>query len=270
VDWRRFLSILALAIIVLLAIVIWFYPSSEDFRVENPFWNGAKAFAARFDASTLRSSYVSGGGTLILADDYGYGNEVLDYLGLDARFVGEPLLDPLFNYKNGWFPRVTGFTPSPMTEDVESVILNHATSLETGSGFEVIAQTSKSSFLDLNGNLKWDEEEPTGPLPISARISVGEGMVILLADPSIVLNSMRGLEDNERFARNLLESRSPEPEILLDQSHLPEASLDEAKGRLRVARDALSNPLGIMGLVAAVLTVTLMPIWRRRKGGKHG
>jgi len=300
VDWRRFLSILALAIIVLLAIVIWFYPSSEDFRVENPFWNGAKAFAARFDASTLRSlqdlpadpegtvlvvipytdfteaelagleSYVSGGGTLILADDYGYGNEVLDYLGLDARFVGEPLLDPLFNYKNGWFPRVTGFTPSPMTEDVESVILNHATSLETGSGFEVIAQTSKSSFLDLNGNLKWDEEEPTGPLPISARISVGEGMVILLADPSIVLNSMRGLEDNERFVKNLLESRSPEPEILLDQSHLPEASLDEAKGRLRVARDALSNPLGIMGLVAAVLTVTLMPIWRRRKGGKHG
>ena len=299
-GWRRFLWILTLAPMVLVAIVLWFYPSSEDFRVENPFWNGAKAFAAHFDASTLRSlhdlpadpegtvlvvipytdfteaelagleSYVSGGGTLILADDYGYGNEVLDYLELDARFVGEPLLDPLFNYKNGWFPRVTDFTPSPITEDVESVILNHATSLEIGPRLEAIAQTSSSSFLDLNYNLDWDEGEPRGHLPISARTSVGQGVVVLVADPSIVLNSMRGLEDNERFVENVLETQNPETEILFDQSHLPEATLDETKGMLRIARDALSTPLGLMGLVAAILILTLMPIWRKRKGGNNG
>ena len=299
-GWRRFLLLLALAMLLLLAMVIWFYPSSEHFRVDNPFWNGARAFVSHFDASTLRSfddlpddpegtvlvlmpytdftgaelagleRYVSRGGNLILADDYGYGNEVLDYLGLDARFVGEPLIDPLFNYWNEWFPRVTDFVPSPITDDVESVILNHATSLEIGPGLEAIAQTSGSSFLDLTGNLEWDEEEPSGPLVIAARAEVGRGTAILLADPSIVINSMRGLEDNERFAKNMLKIRSPRAEILFDQSHLPEASLDETKGIFRIARDALSTPLGLMGLVTAILAVTLTPLWRKRKGGNHG
>jgi hypothetical protein len=291
---------LALGISVLLATVMWFYPSSEDFRVDNPFWNGGKGVAAHFEGVPLRSledlpgeaegtvlvevpytayteaelaaieSYVWGGGTIILADDYGYGNEVLDHLGLDARFAREPLLDPLFNYRNEWFPLVTDFSASPVTEDVEIVILNHATSLDTGPDIEAIARTSGSSFLDLNGNLDWDEGEPFGPMTIAARVEVGGGMVVLLADPSMVINSMRGLEDNERFVENMLEIGGPEPEILLDQSHLPEASLDEAKGIFRIARDALADPWGITGLVAVVLTATLMPIWRRRKGGSHG
>jgi len=299
VEWRRFLLVLTLSIMVLIAVVMWFYPSSEDFRVENPFWNGGKAFAAHFDASTVRSlqdlpadpegtvlvvipyadfdqadlealeSYVSVGGTLILADDYGYGNEVTDYLRLDTTFMGEPLLDPLFCYNNRWFPRVTDFTPSAPSEDVESIILNHATSLEVGPGSEVIAWTSRSSFLDLNGNMEWDEGEPSGPLPIIARVDVDEGMVILIADPSVVLNSMRGLEDNEKLIKNVLEIQYEQPEILFDQSHLPEESLDEVKGAMRVARDGLSHPLGMTGLVVAILAVALMPVWHKRKGGTH-
>jgi hypothetical protein len=36
-------------------------------------------------------SYVVSGGTLVLLDDYGFGNEVLSGLGLRMRFMGDTL-----------------------------------------------------------------------------------------------------------------------------------------------------------------------------------
>jgi len=36
-------------------------------------------------------------------DDFGYGNSFLAYAGVSARFDDNPLLDPLFNYKNEYF-----------------------------------------------------------------------------------------------------------------------------------------------------------------------
>ena len=45
-------------------------------------------------------SYLDRGGTVVLADDYGFGNVILEGVGLAYRFSGIPLLDPLFNYRN--------------------------------------------------------------------------------------------------------------------------------------------------------------------------
>ena len=48
--------------------------------------------------------FVEDGGTLLLMDDYGYGNSVMAYLGASVRFTNQPLLDPFFCYKNQWLP----------------------------------------------------------------------------------------------------------------------------------------------------------------------
>lgn len=290
---RRFLLVLTLAIVVLLAVVVWFYPSSEDFRTENPFWNGLKAFSEQFQASTINSldslpaepegtslvlvpyleltesemkkvrDYVSHGGTLMLLDDYGYGNEVLEYLGIDPRFTQGALMDPIFNYKNKRLPRVTDFGAVPVAEDVESIVLNHATSLSGVLESEVVAWSSRFSFLDMNHNSAWDEGEPKGPLPVAAALPVNKGYVVLVADPSILINSMEGMEDNYGFIESIIESQDLQPEVLVDQSHLPEASLDEAKGVLERIRSRLSSPLGISALTVVALIVVLSPLWRR-------
>ena len=291
---RRFLLVLTLAIVLVLAVVVWFYPSSEDFRTENPFWNGLKAFSEQFQASTINSldslpaepegtslvlvpyleltesemkkvrDYVSHGGTLILLDDYGYGNELLEYLGVDLRFTQGALLDPLFNYKNKRLPRVTDFGPVPVAEDVGSIVLNHATSLSGVLESEVVAWSSRFSFLDLNHNSVWDEDdEPKGPLPVAAALPVNKGYVVLVADPSILINSMEGMEDNYGFIESIIESQDLQPEVLVDQSHLPEANLDEAKGVLARIRSRLSSPLGISALTVVALIVVLSPLWRR-------
>lgn len=296
-ELRRFLLILALTIMALLAVVMWFYPSVQDFRQDNPSWNGIKTLSTRLQASSLESlgdlpsmsrgtslvmipytsftqpelkglkDYVFGGGTLVLADDYGHGNEVLSYLGIKARFTQEPLLDPVFNYKNEWFPKITNFTGTPITSGVESLVLNHATAMSGVVEDEVIALSSSFSFLDVNHDSTWNEGEPRGPLPVVTRSKVGQGWLVLIADPSMVINSMLDMGDNYKFVKNILHFQVAEPAILLDQSHLPEAALDESKRMLAQTRDTLSTPGGTLGVLSVILTLSLMPIWRR--GEEH-
>lgn len=293
---RRFLLIIASVVLVLLAVVIWYYPSSEDFRTDNPFWNGLKTFTTQLDASSVTSldslpanpvdttlviipqleftepemerikNYLSLGGTVIIMDDFSYGNDILDYLGIDARFTQEPLLDPLFNYINKKFPRIIDFAKIPATENIESIVLNHATSLSGVPEANVIAWSSVFSFSDANDNSIPDDGESRASMPVVAAQKMGEGYLVLIADPSILINSMEGISDNHKFIENIFKIQYSSPTILLDQSHVPGANLDEAKSILAKIRSRLSSPLGISVVVAILLMLTLSPLWLKIKG----
>ena len=292
-ELRRFVVILIIALVLILAIMVWFFPSDEDFRAENPFWNGTKDISSVIPASPLASlsdlppspqgatlilipyldftpaeleelnSFVTQGGTLVLADDYGFGNQILEYLGLRARFSGEILLDPLCCYKNKWFPRISHLTPSSVTSNTESLILNHATCLNNVETDDVLALSSSFSFLDLNGNQMGDKDEPTGPLPVISQHTLGNGQLILISDPSIFINSMETIESNYDFIQNLAAITTSR--LLIDQSHLPPSNLHQTKHLLADTRGWLSTPAGTLGLVIVALTITLMPIWHRRR-----
>lgn len=299
-ELRKFLLILSFALVVVLAVVVWFYPSSGDLREENPFWNGVASFAKEFDVVPLSSlsnlptdaqgtalvvvpyisfaeaelsglrDYVSSGGTLVLLDDFGYGNEVVAYLGLEARFNGETLVDPLFNYKNRWFPKVTDFAGDAVAGGVESIVLNHATALEGVPPDSVICWSSRFSFIDSNDNAAWDEGEVKGPFPVAAATEVGGGCVVLVADPSILLNSMQKLEDDRAFVKAIIEIQGPTSQILVDQSHLPGTPLDNARGLLASVRAALAQPLSALAIMMVVVMLALWPVWRRKKGDSLG
>jgi hypothetical protein len=292
VELHRFLVILTIALVIILAMVAWFFPSVEDFRVENPFWNGARDISLIVSASPLLSlsdlptpfpgttlilipyldftpaelgklnSFVTQGGTLILADDYGYGNQILKYLGLEARFSGQVLLDPLFNYRNKWLPRISDLRASPVTNNTESLVLNHATALIDVKADDVLALSSSFSFLDLNGNQEWDEDEPTGPLPVISKHNLGNGQIILISDPSLFINSMTRIGDNYSFIQNIAAITTAS--LLIDQSHLPPSNLHQTKNLLASIRGHLITPVGTLGLIILTLTITLMPIWHKK------
>lgn len=291
---HKYILILTIVLLIILATGVWFFPSDDDFRTDNPFWNGTKEINSIIPTSPLTSlaglpaspqgvtlilipyldfslaelkelnNFVRQGGTLILADDYGYGNQVLEYLGLKARFSGEPLLDPLSNYKNEWFPLIPHLTPSPLTANAERLLFNHATSLIDVEAGETLAQSSSFSFLDLNSSKSWEKGEPTGPLPVVSCHKLGRGQVILIADPSLFINSMQGMEDNHRFIQNLATITTSK--LLIDQSHLPPSDLHQTKKLLARLRGYLMTPAGTLGLVILALTITLMPLWRERRG----
>lgn len=294
-ELRRFLVILTVALVIILAITVWFFPSNEDFRADNPFWNGLKDVSSSYPAKPLESlsalptlpqqstlivipyldlapaeleevqHFVTQGGTLILADDYGFGNRILEYMGLKARFSGGVLLDPLFCYKNKWLPRISRLSSSSITSDTKSLILNHATSLTNVDASDVLALSSSFSFLDRNDNQAWDEGEPNGPLPVIAQQSLGNGKIILISDPSLFINSMEEIESNHTLIQNLANINPGQ--LFIDQSHLPTSNLDQTKSGLTVIRDAVSSPVGAISLVILALAVALMPVWRKDEKG---
>jgi hypothetical protein len=279
-------------LIASLILAIWFIPINEDFRVENPFWNGIKDTSTRYHMQPLDSladlpflsngitcitipylsyapaelellnRFISSGGRLVLADDYGHGNQVLEYLGLGARFTGQALLDPLVNYKNKYLPRIVNFQTDPLTSHTVNLVFNHGASLIGVDAADIIAQSSPFSFLDYNNNGLWDDTEPRGSLPVISRHNLGNGQVILIADPSLFINGMDEIEDNAQFVQNISATTNL---LYIDQSHLRKSELQRSKSWLKQARGLFANPAGAVALVAATIAAVSVPVWRKKK-----
>jgi len=291
---RKLLLLFTLFIILGFSLIVWFYPPTGDYRVDNPFWNGLQTFRKQENVipidnlSNLPSTtaetavviipytqiaelelsqigtYVRNGGTLVLFDDYGYGNQILSSLDSGIKFSGKPLIDPLFNYNTKTLPKIADFTADKITTNVSSIVLNHATTLEVTNA-EAVAYSSSFSFLDENNNQNHDENEETGPLPIIAYQQIGVGYVIAIADPSLLINSMITLDDNQLLINNAVSLHSSNPTVYLDQSHLTSTELDQSKATLNFVYQAASSTAGTIILVTALLAVTFYPIMRKVK-----
>lgn len=292
-ELRRFLLIVTSAILIALILTVWFFPSNDDFRVDNPFWNGTGDVSDDYQAQPIDSlddlptstspvtlitipyqdyspteleqlrDFISRGGRLILADDYGHGNRVLEYLGLEARFTRQALLDPLVNYKNKYFPRIIHLQPDPLTVNTDNLVFNHATSLSGIAAGNALAASSSFSFLDRDGDGTRGDNETTGPLPVISCHEIGDGQVILVADPSLFINSMDNIAENNAFIRNIAITTTA---LYIDQSHLAPSDLHRTRSLLQHARGLLFVPAGTVGLVLVVMIATLIPIWHKKKG----
>ncbi len=287
---------IVLAVVVAISLgSIWFYPSIQDFMHANPFWNGLKTFYQEVDASPVDSLsaiaqraessvlvvipyvrynqqdtsqlriFVENGWTAVVLDDYGYGNDLLEGIGLEARFSGHSLLDPLFSYKNPSMPRITDFDPKLAAGGIHSLVFNHATALQDTSAGKVIAWSSSSSFLDQNENGSRDENESKGPYPVAAAFSVGTGTVLAISDPSILISSMVGRDDNRLFLRQLLATYAPGQKVFVDSSRLPKSPLDESKSRMTAARERIANPYSVSAILGLAVVLVLRPFAKGRQ-----
>ena len=293
----RNLTASVLAIVVIISLVsVWFYPSIQDFMRTNPFWNGLRDFSREFDVTWTDSlsdisqnpenkaliaipytpynqsdleeidRFVQDGGLLFLLDDYGYGNTLLEQMGLQARFSGRPLLDPLFCYKNQWLPRVTDFSPALAEAGIQAIALNHGTALLGVDEDKVLAWSSESSFLDLNNDGGIVSDEQRGPFPVAAVSRFGNGTILLLSDPSILINSMVDKDNNDSFVEYLMKNYGQSRQILTDVSHLPKAPLDESKQRLSQTRERVAHPYSVVTMLGIVVLLVLGP-WPRKEAG---
>ena len=206
--------------------------------------------------------YILLGGRLILADDFGHGNQVLEHLGLEVRFSGQTLLDPLVNYRGKYLPLVFISQPDPLTGNTDNVVFNRGTGLTGVSVNDTLALSSPFGFLDNNDDGVWEDNEPIGPLPVFSRHNLGKGQVVLVADPSIFINAMDRFGDNAVFIKNIMDAS---PVIYIDQSHLTTSDLQHTKSWLRQARSLIANPAGTIILVAVVIVAALQPVWHKRR-----
>jgi len=276
-------------------VTLWILPSATEFSSSNSSWNGmqmARELFAMRAVSSLEvlpaqaqgtglvviaavplspadlnalTQYAERGGILIVMDNTGLANPLLERLGLEARVNGQTLLDPLFNFRNRRLPKITDLT-GPATGGVRSLIFNHPTAISNPARMTVMARSSRVSFLDTSGNARRDRDTPHGPFPVAAYQRVGLGSLVLISDSSLLLNSMLELGDNRRFMRNLFQLAGDGAKIYLDEVHLPREPLDVAKYALARLRAVLKAPL--IGLTAAALglamplVLLLKPPWR--------
>jgi len=239
-------------------LIIGLTPPIDDFNPENPHWNGLSEFFGKFNcilwetprspnskstafliigpSTTFTSSdietikgYLEDGGLLVVADDFGSANELLEALGVNVRINGSLLLDPLFKYRSSVLPKAK-FGGG-------EVILNYASVVE-GRGFQVLARSTKFSYLDLNGNMKFDKGEPSTSFPVAVRIKYGKGDLIVISDSSIFVNSMLKLGDNINFVKHILTGRK----IVVDASHWTPSPFSRAKNILIRAFNILKIP----------------------------
>jgi len=279
---RVIIAVVATTLVVSL-LCIWYYPSYRDFTVSNITWNGIRDFGHEYEAEIIDTldglpllsgeatliaipyigyvqeelaqikRFIEDGGNLILMDDYGYGNSVLAYLGTDVRFTNIPVLDELFCYKNQWLPKVTDLSSQAEESGVDVLLLNHATTLTGVDESEVIAWSSRSSFLDNNENELQDADELQGPFPIAAELRIGTGALAVVADPSIMINSMVGRDNNYAFMEYLIGGeKAGQGRLLIDRSHITRAPLELSKTKLERLRNIFSNSYASLGLIAAI------------------
>jgi len=168
----------------------------------------------------LVGDFVREGGRLLLADDFGTGNSLLAKVGAGSRFSGNLVMDLSFE-KQPEFSVVFDIAPDPLTNNVSTLLFNYPSSVMVDvSTTSVIAYSSIASWRDSNGNKLQDPGEPRGPFPVIARERLGAGTIILLSDPSVLINGMRGYMDNEAFAENLvIEICRERSEVYFDESH---------------------------------------------------
>lgn len=163
------------------------------------------------------SRYLAEGGTVLLADDFGSGNGLLNALGASSRLTQGPFVSMAYDTAPE-FSVVTDISP-PMDQNVSCVLLNHPTTIKAGSNTTMLMNSSLG-WLDWDHDYIQDQNEAYGSFPLLCEERIGMGRLILLSDPSIMINSMLDKRDNAIFVQNLLGYIIPHGgKVLFDESH---------------------------------------------------
>lgn len=191
------------------------------------------------DATRIRQ-FVSDGGTLVVADDFGpHGNAVLADVGAEARIDGALLRDELEYAAGPTLPIAGNVTTHRYTTDVEQLTLNHGSAVRPG-GADVLVRSSPVAYLDrtATGNLTAGDE--VGAHPVVTSEAVDNGTVLTVSDPSIFINTMLQEPDNRVFATAILDGHDS---AAFDYAHR------ESRSSLAVALVLLRQTPLVQGVV---------------------
>ena len=289
----KLIGLILVVVVVISLAAVWFFPSIQDFMAGNTMWNGVNDFMTAFNAKNIDSfsglpqspannvlvsipyidytiadmasmkNFVENGGTLVMMDDFSYGNSFLEYTGSNIRFDNTLLLDPLFNFKNEYLPRITDFSPAIQAAGIKVIGFNHATILTGATASQTVAWSSNMSYTDTNQNGAQDSGEAQGPFTVAAEYAYGKGTIELISDPSLIINTMVGQNDNNAFVRYMVNINGVPKNVLFDRSHLTKSPLDTSKIDMQAVLTFISNPYVLSGVIAGVFAIIIGYVYKR-------
>ncbi|WP_068320286.1 DUF4350 domain-containing protein [Pyrococcus kukulkanii] len=146
--------------------------------------------------------FLDNGGTLILIDDFGTGNQILKGLNLSARFSSK-MPKEVFYIKSPYFPVIVRIKDPKISANVSKVVLNMPSVIIGANGSMF---TSKITLLGRNFR----------EYPIMTELKYGKGKIILFSDPSVFINDM--MKFNTGFV-NVFVSLYVRYPVYIDEAH---------------------------------------------------
>ncbi len=200
------------------------------------------------------SDFVTHGGVLFLADDFGTGNELLKGIGATTRISGSLVMDLAFD-KKPEFSVCFDLRQDPVTRNVSSVLLNYPSALSVDQDTtKTLAYSSIASWQDVNGNNERDIDEPSGPFPILARERLGNGTVIVLSDPSVLINDMAKNLNNSILDDNIIsEITTGRASVYCDES--PRGFFNPVAVTMKFAASTSDEAKGVLVVLAFFLVL---------------
>jgi hypothetical protein len=132
------------------------------------------------------SKFMRAGGRVVMLDDFGRGDSLLRHFGMER--VASPRRPAEFLRRNPQLALAEPASAHPVVSDVSRVVTNHPTGL---------SHPDLSPVLKIRGN-----GEPDVIVAVAG--AVGQGRLLAVGDPSIVMNSMLRYGGNKNFARGLV------------------------------------------------------------------
>ena len=216
--------------------------------------------------------FMRAGGRVILLDDFGKGEGLLEYFGMERVPIPRHPADAL--RKNPQLAIAEPASAHPVVSDVTRVVTNHPTGLR---------------HPDLSPVLKIRATGGEPDVVVAVAGAVGQGRLLAVGDPSIVMNSMLRYPGNKTFARALVRYAGDDDvwgrrttghvyvlsgPFELHGSYGEEPSaLSDAWDRLRGAQDALASlrQNGVPSWMAYLFAVALglgLVVWVGRSAGR--
>lgn len=138
------------------------------------------------DAAEL-TKFMKAGGRVVLMDDYGRGDSLLHEFNMGR--VPAPRNPSEMLRHNPALALAEPASAHPVVAEVNRVVTNHPVGL---------------SHPDLSPVLKIRSNDANGDVVIAVAGAVGQGRLLAVGDPSIVMNSMLRYAGNKAFARGLI------------------------------------------------------------------
>ena len=235
---KRVLLALLLLLVAVLIATAQFATTDAEYSRFNINWNGTsdffgmaadKQFVYSYDdlpamsGNTLLiiapgtefaglANYLYQGNTVIIADQSGNANILLEEVGSSIRVYDAEVRSTSMEYKDMGIFR--GAVEGDLFgSNVTTLTFNYPGYL---TGGDIIASTSHLSWIDTNGNNIPDIGETLKVYSLAASENIGTGRVIVIADPSVFINSMlvRTHTENMHVINALLGE-----ELIIDQTN---------------------------------------------------
>ena len=246
--------------LVLFGILVFYAPDSEAFSANNYGWDGIHGVASAYGVhfTTALSSVPPGsvivimqpslnftetdveavhvhlddGGTVLVADKSGFANSLLRDLGSGITIESQYSIDdPIYNWKANTLPTAlveSGVASElPFAGNISGIALDQPSplALESPQAFSVALTSQFSYSLGPSGSA----QVASGPFVVAAGERIGNGLLLVVSDSQLLLNSEWTIADNRALIGGVFGNSS----VFIDASHWSASPLTSSTAQLR-------------------------------------